>query len=186
MDSESQLEKDASVARRVSEMSIEDPPSPGSNSSESTVEEHEEYEPEIKKNYLRPHLSRDSSTNAVGVAPSLERTWTGKSSMTNSDPVFEVDFEDGETGNPYTWPLWYKAVILAVMSYSTTCVVLYSTSYTSAIPGLIDAFGISNSEGILGMTTYLIGMAAGSVILAPLSEMYGRRPVYIGVCMLVP
>ena len=32
---------------------------------------------------------------------------------------------------------------------------------------------------ILGVTTYLIGLAVGSVTLAPLSEMYGRRPVYI-------
>lgn len=44
---------------------------------------------------------------------------------------------------------------------------------------MIEAFGISDNEGILGVTTYLIGMAVGSVILAPLSEMYGRRPIYV-------
>ena len=44
---------------------------------------------------------------------------------------------------------------------------------------MIKAFGISDNEGILGVTTYLLGMAVGSVILAPLSEMYGRRPIYI-------
>lgn len=33
---------------------------------------------------------------------------------------------------------------------------------------------------VLGVTTYLMGLAIGSVILAPLSEMYGRRPIYIG------
>jgi MFS family permease len=32
---------------------------------------------------------------------------------------------------------------------------------------------------ILGITTYLIGLALGSLVLAPLSEMYGRRPVYL-------
>ncbi len=31
----------------------------------------------------------------------------------------------------------------------------------------------------LGITTYLLGLAVGSVILAPLSEIYGRRPVYV-------
>ena len=31
----------------------------------------------------------------------------------------------------------------------------------------------------LGLTTYLIGLAIGSVVLAPLSEIYGRRPVYM-------
>jgi len=32
----------------------------------------------------------------------------------------------------------------------------------------------------LGVTTYLFGLACGSLILAPLSEIYGRRPVYFG------
>ncbi len=34
--------------------------------------------------------------------------------------------------------------------------------------------------GTLGITTYLFGLAVGSVILAPLSELYGRRPIYVG------
>ncbi|KAG6028457.1 hypothetical protein E4U41_000665 [Claviceps citrina] len=34
------------------------------------------------------------------------------------------------------------------------------------------------------MTTYLLGLAAGSLVVAPLSEVYGRRRVYI-VCLLV-
>lgn len=71
-----------------------------------------------------------------------------------------------------------------IFSYATTCTVLYSTSYTSAIPGMIAEFGISENEGILGVTTYLLGMATGSVILAPLSEMYGRRIVYLIVMFL--
>lgn len=38
-----------------------------------------------------------------------------------------------------------------------------------------------NSEVIptLGVTTYLLGLAVGSLFLAPISETYGRRPVYI-------
>lgn len=31
----------------------------------------------------------------------------------------------------------------------------------------------------LGLTLYLIGLAVGSVILAPMSEMYGRKPVSV-------
>ncbi|KAK3714466.1 hypothetical protein LTR37_007772 [Vermiconidia calcicola] len=163
-------------------MSVEDPITPGSASSNSdheTIEEHEEYGPDYREKRLMPSLSRTSSTNAVGgVVPTLELSRT-KSSGTLTNPAFEIDFADGEQGNPQNWPLWYKGVILGVMSYSTTSVVLFSTSYTSAIPGIREDFGVSNSEGILGVTTYLIGMAIGSVILAPLSEMYGRRPIYI-------
>jgi MFS family permease len=49
---------------------------------------------------------------------------------------------------------------------------MYSTSYSAAIPGIINAFHLKEETiAVLGITTYLIGMAAGSVILAPLSEM---------------
>ena len=36
----------------------------------------------------------------------------------------------------------------------------------------------SEPEATLGLTTYLLGLAIGSMTLAPLSEIYGRRPVY--------
>ena len=58
--------------------------------------------------------------------------------------------------------------------------VMYSTSYTSGIPGIMSDFNISNEAiAVLGITTYMIGLALGSVVLAPLSEMYGRRPIYL-------
>ena len=96
-----------------------------------------------------------------------------------TDPRFELDFDDdGE--NPQDWPMWRKALIIFFMSYSTLVVVMYSTSYTSGIPGMMATFGIqSKTLVVLGITTYLAGLALGSLLLAPLSEMYGRRPVYL-------
>jgi MFS family permease len=58
------------------------------------------------------------------------------------------------------------------------------------MPGLMEEFHIeSESIATLGVTMYLLGLAAGSLLLAPLSEIYGRRPVYIGAliffCLMV-
>jgi MFS family permease len=62
-------------------------------------------------------------------------------------------------------------------------VVLYSTSYTATIPGIMTEFGVTSRPlATLGLTTYLLGLAAGSVVVAPMSELYGRRVVYL-VCM---
>ncbi|KAF2871479.1 major facilitator superfamily domain-containing protein [Massariosphaeria phaeospora] len=96
-----------------------------------------------------------------------------------TDPRFEVDFnEDGE--NPEDWSMALKSMIIGFMSFSTLVVVMYSTSYTSGIPGMMATFGIkSKTLVVLGITTYLAGLALGSLLLAPLSEMYGRRPVYL-------
>ncbi|KAF2157274.1 MFS general substrate transporter [Myriangium duriaei CBS 260.36] len=148
----------------------------------STTSEHHsiphQYTGDAPELQLTPHISR--ATDAGGksnIDITLKRTQTAGTSATNTDPAFEVDFS--ETDNPQNWSFLYKAFIIGTMSFGTTTVVLYSTSYTSAIPGIVDSFHISNQVSILGVTTYLLGLAAGSLVLAPLSEMYGRRPVYI-------
>lgn len=183
---------DVSV-RRGSRMSVEDPLSPASDDSDSisiasrpsTSTRHSKEHP---AHTLSRHLSHTSSVNAVGgIVPTISRTWTqGTAGTTDTrDMSYEIDFDDGDKTNPQNWSLAYKSFIIAVFSFSTTCTVLYSTSYTSAIPGMLEEFDIHNeSIGILGVTTYLLGMAAGSIILAPLSEMYGRRPIYLIVMAL--
>ncbi|KAH8595280.1 major facilitator superfamily domain-containing protein [Bisporella sp. PMI_857] len=116
---------------------------------------------------------------------SITRTKTSTSGGTTGSriPSFEVDFTENDPEDPRGWPMWYRYGILGIVSYATWTVVLYSTSYTSSIPGMSKEFGISSQPVLtLGITTYLTGLAAGSLILAPLSEIYGRRPVYV-VCM---
>lgn len=45
-------------------------------------------------------------------------------------------------------------------------------------------FNSSNTVVTLGLTFYLIGLAVGSMFMAPLSEIYGRKPVSVG-CLFV-
>ena len=48
----------------------------------------------------------------------------------------------------------------------------------------MEEFGVSNRPvATLGLTTYLLGLAVGSLVAAPVSELFGRRPVYI-ICMI--
>jgi hypothetical protein len=100
-------------------------------------------------------------------------------------PDFEVDFGPNDPDNPRNWPLWYRGLTIGTVSYATWTVVLYSTSYTSSMPGMMKDFGIDNEPlTTLGITFYLIGLAIGSMLLAPASEIWGRRPVY-AVALLV-
>lgn len=52
-------------------------------------------------------------------------------------------------------------------------------------------FGSSQIVVTLGLTFYLLGLAVGTVFLAPLSEMYGRKPVavvslFVFVVLIIP
>ncbi|KAF2267771.1 MFS general substrate transporter [Lojkania enalia] len=135
------------------------------------------------------------STNSIEESQSIRQTWSRNTGLeetdkgleqihtvtTNmtTDPRFEVDFSEGGE-NPRDWSMAKKGMIIAFMSFSTLVVVMYSTAYTSGIPGMMETFGISSKTPVvLGVTTYLMGLALGSILLAPLSEMYGRRPVYL-------
>ena len=94
-------------------------------------------------------------------------------------PEFEIYWEAQDPENPRLWPLWYKGLTVAAMSLGATVVSLSSTLYTSGIPGLQEDFHVSKLVALLGVTTYLLGMGIGSIIFAPLSELMGRRLVYI-------
>lgn len=58
--------------------------------------------------------------------------------------------------------------------------VIYTTMYTSGVAGIQLEFNISSEiVVVLGLTTNLFGLAVGSVVLSSLSEIYGRRPIFL-------
>ena len=125
----------------------------------------------------------EDEDEAIDGAERIAQTRTGASAATSvasRPPDFEVIFEDGDRENPKNWPLWYRVWVLFCISFTCWIVVLFSTTYTASIEGIAEDFGTSSTIATLGLTTYLLGLAAGSVVLAPLSELYGRRPVYLG------
>ncbi|PYI03536.1 MFS general substrate transporter [Aspergillus sclerotiicarbonarius CBS 121057] len=126
-----------------------------------------------------PELTRSYTADAEGTtAPRLEPTLSKLPSLRHL-PDYEVFWQPEDPKNPRLWPLWYKGVSVVTMSLGATVVSLFSTLYTSGIPGLEEEFHISKIVGLFGVFTYLLGMAIGTIVFAPLSEMVGRRPVYL-------
>lgn len=127
---------------------------------------------------MTPQISHATARPVISREVTITKTTTAGTTIT-LDPGFEVDFDDADPEDPRNWPILYKSFIIFAISYGTLMVVLYSTTYTAAIPAMMEEFDVS-SEAIvtLGVTTYLFGLAVGSVILAPISETYGRKPVY--------
>lgn len=111
---------------------------------------------------------------------STVQTRTSTFSSASHPPDLEVTFSPDDPENPKNWPLWYRCWTIFACSYSTWVVVLYSSSYTAIVPGLMKEYHVTNQPvATLGLTTYLFGLAFGCLALAPLSELYGRRPIYL-------
>ncbi|ODV90434.1 hypothetical protein CANCADRAFT_106571 [Tortispora caseinolytica NRRL Y-17796] len=112
--------------------------------------------------------------------PSLSNDIEKSFSSSSEDP-FLVDFTGpNDPENPLNFPLWLKWSMLVAVSFLNFLVVLYSTSFQSGLPGLAADFNIHSTTVLtLGLTLYMLGIALGTLLFAPLSEIYGRRPVYM-------
>ncbi|KAK4218331.1 major facilitator superfamily domain-containing protein [Rhypophila decipiens] len=179
---ESSTKKASGPASNIDSPSLSSSP----NASRTDFEGSDHMDDDELQDGVAPNVPRVSSSpdDVVTWEPlALVQTRTSIGSSASRPPEYEVVFEPGDPENPKNWPTWYRAWIIFSVSFSTWAVVVYSTTYTSIIPGLGDEFNVSAQISTLGVTTYLFGLAAGSVIVAPLSEIYGRRPVYI-ICLL--
>ncbi|KAM0308311.1 hypothetical protein ACHAO8_010120 [Botrytis cinerea] len=81
--------------------------------------------------------------------------------------------------NPLNWPAWKKnwhVFTPALISFSAT---LGSSLISPAIPFLSLAFHTSPTVSLLPLSTYVLALALGPLLAAPLSESLGRKPVYL-------
>lgn len=56
---------------------------------------------------------------------------------------------------------------------------LCAGGYSSGKEQLTSSFDVSSEIGTLGLSMYILGFAVGPLMLAPLSEYFGRNPVYM-------
>lgn len=53
-----------------------------------------------------------------------------------------------------------------------------SSVYTPAVTEIMQRFSVSSTAALLGLSLYVVGLAFGPVISAPISETHGRLVVY--------
>ena len=93
-----------------------------------------------------------------------------------TDTSFEVQW-DGEDDpmNPRHMSKIRKWVIVLILSAGSTCVTCTSSMYVETYDQLTSEFHVSRVVATLGLSLFVIGLGVGPMILAPLSEFYGKR-----------
>lgn len=88
---------------------------------------------------------------------------------------------DGENdaANPHNWPRWKKVVNLGLITTLTFVIPLSGTMFVPAVPTMMRDFN-KTSKALTGFVASesALGNLFGPLLIAPLSEMYGRAPVY--------
>ncbi|ETS74376.1 hypothetical protein PFICI_14242 [Pestalotiopsis fici W106-1] len=86
----------------------------------------------------------------------------------------------GDEENPLDWPEAYKWCIvglMAFMAFTVTFTCISVVPVANRIVADLDDGRTSKSASVLLVTIWELGEAAGPLLIAPLSEMYGRYPV---------
>lgn len=108
-----------------------------------------------------------------------------------------ITFGPNDRDNPRNWSKAQKWYITCFASSLNVLTCLCAGGYSSGVGQLVEEFGVSDEVGTVGLSMYILGFAIGYVdcdnvisagwfltfvhspmLLAPLSEYFGRNPVY--------
>lgn len=110
----------------------------------------------VEARYRNTHEGKDGRVFVVG--------WNGP-----NDPF-----------NPHNFGALNKARIIVTVGFVGFVVTMASSIDSAVLPQAADEFGVSEVVESLATASYLIAFGLGTLIAGPLSETFGRNPVYIG------
>ncbi|PVI00283.1 MFS general substrate transporter [Periconia macrospinosa] len=129
-----------------------------------------------------------SPSQAVSTHSDEERTLDGTKTSPppqetqDSDPdIVDWDGPD-DPENPQNWPSRKKWGLVAILGTVTLVTPLGSSFFAPGVPQVMKDFHeTSNVIASLVVSIYILGFAIGPLIIAPMSELYGRYWIY-NVC----
>ncbi|KAF2176593.1 MFS general substrate transporter [Zopfia rhizophila CBS 207.26] len=90
-----------------------------------------------------------------------------------------VSFPPNDPSNPRNWPPTRKWLMIAAIMPIDLSVSWGASGFSPVTPDFANDMHVSTEIATLGLSMYVLGLAFGPMSLAPLSEYFGRRPIYI-------
>jgi hypothetical protein len=96
---------------------------------------------------------------------------------TVEDP-FVVEWLENDPRNPMLFNDALKWLWTMLCAFSTFAVAFTTSAYTAAPNEVLKEFQVSHEVFVLGLSLFVLGLALGPLIWAPLSELYGRQIIF--------
>ena len=107
----------------------------------------------------------------------LNQDYEGEGTL---EKPYLIDWLEADVENPQAFGTSYKWTISVFVSFATLAVALSSSAYAGAVPSLREEFpGHTQTEYTLGVSMFVLGFAIGPLLWAPLSEVLGRRILFL-------
>ncbi|KAF2095779.1 MFS general substrate transporter [Rhizodiscina lignyota] len=82
---------------------------------------------------------------------------------------------------PHSFGAFKKARMVLTVGFVGLVITMASSIDSAVLPQAAQEFGVSDVVESLATANYLIGFGLGTLLAGPLSETYGRNPVYLGL-----
>ncbi|KAG1145966.1 hypothetical protein G6F37_005173 [Rhizopus arrhizus] len=121
---------------------------------------------------LEPYPSKDRDLEAV--ASRIMSHHSEKHSV-----MHYVNWEKDDPECPYNWSTFYRYVHTMCVALLVVSAAFGSSVITGRLNGVVESFGCSEEVAILQVSLMVFGFMIGPLLWSPVSEICGRKPVYI-------
>ena len=139
---------------------------------------------------LRSHTGQTPSQNeaagqqdTTGTGPSASDSNSIKSTPADAEST-SIDFSSSDPDNPHSWSPRKKLTNVGIIALMAILSPLASSMFTPGISQIAEDLDADVQEVIATTTGFVIMLGVGPLLLAPLSETFGRRRVYV-LCFTV-
>jgi hypothetical protein len=97
---------------------------------------------------------------------------------TENEPYI-IDYLENDSQDAMNIPTARKWIVTVLQAMSCLVVTFASSVYASAIFDIKRHFDVSQEVATLGLSLFVLGFALGPLLWGPLSELYGRKTIYV-------
>ncbi|RAL07593.1 MFS transporter, partial [Aspergillus homomorphus CBS 101889] len=138
------------------------------------------HESQMRRVHSRSYSLTDGYSYNIPDDDEIEKVPSRKEGLAADDPdAFIVSWDEHDPMNPRRFNTLRRWLIVVICSLGSLCVTCTSSMYTVTYNQITEEFNCSRLVATLGLSFFIWGLAVGPLFLAPLSEFYGRRYIYI-------
>ncbi|KAH8681320.1 major facilitator superfamily domain-containing protein [Xylariales sp. PMI_506] len=142
----------------------------------SRTKSREETQPNTEERYEVEQQHELEKTKSIPITPKKTK-----------DGAILVDwYYTDDPENPQNWTNLRRGMVALLICLYTFVVYMSSAIYTTSEAGVMEEFGVGETEASLGLALFVLGYGVGPLVFSPMSELpsIGRNPVYIWTMFL--
>jgi MFS family permease len=121
--------------------------------------------------------ARDEITQAIPATIELAPVPQPIKPDESDDPFLVTFTQPFDASNPKDWPTSRKWAVTDVLSATSFNRIMVSTIMAPALTTISHELHMNSAEAVMALSIYLLATAFGPLVIGPLSEVYGRKPI---------